>query len=93
MSIRSKRDVKRVLSAFSTHANYDPVGGKYFLVVPDSHQNGIVTFMYYPESKHWTMHRKGETYWDINEIALTENKTEQWFWNLRKEFNTVLKKK
>jgi hypothetical protein len=82
--IRSKADVEQFCERFGEIASWD--GSKHYIALVDEENNGILTFMRYPDGT-LTAHRKYQTYWDINELPV-ERKD---IWRYRKVLNSFLK--
>jgi hypothetical protein len=84
MIIRSKADIEEFCERFGVLADWD--GSKHFIALQDEQNNGIVTFMRYPDGT-LTAHRKYYAYWDICEQPIIDKD----IWRYRKVLNGFLK--
>ncbi|CAM4362369.1 hypothetical protein L1N85_22240 [Paenibacillus alkaliterrae] len=91
MQIKKKTDIEAVLDNFSSLAQWDDVGRKFYLVFDDRKRGGQWTLMNYPENR-FSVHGLGEDYIDDNELFFEEyDSVVSFLWSNRAAFNAAVK--
>ncbi len=91
MQIRKKNDISFVLDNFSTLAEWDETGAKYYLVLEDRKRGGQWTLMRYEEDRY-SVHGRGESYLDEEEHFFEDSEAVTAFlWGNRAAFNAAVK--
>jgi hypothetical protein len=91
MQIRKKTDITFVLDNFSSLAEWDEAGAKFYFVLEDRKRGGQWTLMRY-EGDRYSVHGRGSDYLDEEESFFEDNEALTAFlWNNRAAFNAAVK--
>ncbi|TCN25459.1 hypothetical protein [Mesobacillus foraminis] len=87
--IRRKLDISSTfIPSFEQLAEWD--GTKYYLLLEDAMNEGSLTIMKYKDG-HFTLHRKNNLFWDLDERSITNDELIDIIWKNRKAVNRFLK--
>lgn len=91
MQIKKKTDAELILENFTSFAQWDENGKKYYFVFPDNKRNGQWTLMKYLEDRY-SVHGLGADYSDEGETFFDErDRIVSFLWENRSAFNSALK--
>lgn len=91
MQIKKKTDIEFVLDNFSSLAQWDDIGEKFFIVFEDRKRGGQWTLMRYSDDRY-SIHGLGEDYIDEKELFFEElDEVVTFLWNNRAAFNAAVK--
>lgn len=91
MLIKKKTDIELVLENFSTLAQWDDAGKKFYLVFDDRKRGGKWTLMNNEENR-FSVHGLGDDYIDDKESFFEEhNSVVSFLWDNRSAFNAAIK--
>ncbi|MCA0987576.1 hypothetical protein [Guptibacillus algicola] len=88
--VKSKREIRELLSNFKRIADYDATGKKYYIVFDDYEREGQWTLMKYDDGSY-TIHGKGNTYCDKEEKVVSTEALQKLLWENRKAVNKVIR--
>lgn len=88
--IKRKADVEALLQAFEQLAEFDELGQKHYFVFEDTEKEGQCTVMKY-ENASFSIHCKGASYCDNEEVFLELDELIDLLWKRRKAVNAVLR--
>ncbi|WP_273849914.1 hypothetical protein [Guptibacillus spartinae] len=88
--IKRKADVEALLKAFDQFAEFDQLGQKHYFVFEDTEKDGRCTVMKY-ENESFSIHCKGASYCDSEEVFLEIDELINLLWKRRKAVNAVLR--
>lgn len=90
MQIKKKIDIELILDNFSSIAQWDTLGEKFYLVFADRKRGGQWTLMNYADNR-FSLHGVGKDYLDENESFFEEhNSIVSFLWDNRSAFNATI---
>lgn len=89
--LKSKKDIEQFSNDFPNIALYDEQKNKHYFIFEDRERNGQWTLMLNEDKTTWTIHGKGETYCDPDEMPLDSKEMVQFIWKNRGSVNKVLR--
>lgn len=91
MQIKKKIDIEEILDNFTSFAQWDAFGDKYYFIFPDSKRGGKWTLMNYGNVR-FSVHGAGEDYMDTEESFFGDrNSIVSFLWEHRSAFNAAIK--
>ncbi|NIK80396.1 hypothetical protein FHS15_005580 [Paenibacillus castaneae] len=91
MLIKKKTDIVFVLENFTSLAEWDAIGEKYYFVFADRKRGGQWTLMRYSDNRY-SIHGRGNHYFDENEWFFEElDQVYSFLWENRSAFNAAVK--